>query len=55
MFLQASADSSWKEPAREIMGAYTERTDGSFLEEKESALVWHYKNADPGGFQIRIG
>uniref|UniRef100_A0A7S2ZXJ3 Alpha,alpha-trehalose-phosphate synthase (UDP-forming) n=2 Tax=Rhodosorus marinus TaxID=101924 RepID=A0A7S2ZXJ3_9RHOD len=43
----ASADSSWKEPAREIMGAYTERTDGSFLEEKESALVWHYKKADP--------
>lgn len=36
------------EIAQGIMAAYTERTDGSFIEEKNSGLVWHYKNADRG-------
>ena len=34
---------------------YTESTDGSFIEAKESALVWHYRDADPdfGSWQVR--
>ena len=33
---------------------YTESTDGSFIEAKESALVWHYRDADPdfGSWQV---
>lgn len=33
---------------------YTESTDGSFIEAKESALVWHYQDADPdfGSWQV---
>lgn len=30
------------------MKLYTEATDGSQIETKESALVWHYRDADPG-------
>jgi hypothetical protein len=26
---------------------YTENTDGSYIEDKESAIVWHYEQADP--------
>lgn len=30
-----------------ILELYTESTDGSFIENKESAVVWHYCDADP--------
>lgn len=29
------------------MQLYTEATDGSYIETKESALVWHHQDADP--------
>lgn len=29
------------------MTSYTETTDGSYIEAKESALVWHHQDADP--------
>lgn len=28
------------------MKLYTESTDGSYIEHKESALVWHHQDAD---------
>ncbi|XP_062198784.1 probable alpha,alpha-trehalose-phosphate synthase [UDP-forming] 8 [Phragmites australis] len=37
----------WKETAEPMMRHYTEATDGSYIENKESAMVWHYQNADP--------
>lgn len=40
-------DFSWKLIAEPIMKVYTETTDGSTIEAKESALVWHYQYADP--------
>ncbi|RRT63696.1 hypothetical protein BHE74_00034542 [Ensete ventricosum] len=33
--------------AEPIMQLYTEATDGSSIETRESALVWHYQYADP--------
>ena len=30
----------------EIMKSYTENVDGSFVDERESTLVWNYKNAE---------
>ncbi len=38
------------------MQVYTESTDGSYLDVKESALVWHYKDADPdfGRWQAKV-
>ena len=38
--------SDWKSTAKEIIQAYTEQTDGSWIEDKEFAIVWHYESAD---------
>ncbi|KAG9454394.1 hypothetical protein H6P81_007298 [Aristolochia fimbriata] len=42
-----TADFYWKQIAEPVMKLYTETTDGSTIETKESALVWHYQYADP--------
>ncbi|XLS59637.1 hypothetical protein HN51_009392 [Arachis hypogaea] len=42
-----SADLDWKNIAEPVMQLYTEATDGSSIEIKESALVWHHQDADP--------
>lgn len=40
-----------------LVQAYTESTDGSYIEAKESAIVWHYKETDPdfGRWQAKVG
>ncbi|XP_030938865.1 probable alpha,alpha-trehalose-phosphate synthase [UDP-forming] 9 [Quercus lobata] len=40
-------DFDWKRIAEPVMRSYTETTDGSNIEAKESALVWHHQDADP--------
>lgn len=40
-------DFDWKQIAEPVMQLYTETTDGSTIEAKESALVWNYQYADP--------
>ena len=40
-------DVTWKETALSLIQSYTEQTDGSWIEPKEYAIVWHYENADP--------
>jgi trehalose 6-phosphate synthase/phosphatase len=42
-----SADLDWKQIVLPVMQSYTEATDGSNIEIKESALVWHHQDADP--------
>ncbi|KAL3654096.1 putative alpha,alpha-trehalose-phosphate synthase [UDP-forming] 9 [Castilleja foliolosa] len=42
-----SAYLDWKEIVEPIMQLYTETTDGSYMEVKDSALVWHHQDADP--------
>lgn len=42
-----TADFDWKKIAEPVMRLYTEATDGSYIERKESALVWHHQEADP--------
>ncbi|KAA8533126.1 hypothetical protein F0562_033341 [Nyssa sinensis] len=41
------ADLDWKEIVEPVMKLYMEATDGSNMEIKESALVWHHQDADP--------
>ncbi|EOY31624.1 Trehalose phosphatase/synthase 11 [Theobroma cacao] len=50
-----SMDLSWKEVVEPIMQLYMEATDGSSIENKETALVWHHQDADPdfGLFQAK--
>ncbi|XP_056175555.1 probable alpha,alpha-trehalose-phosphate synthase [UDP-forming] 7 [Syzygium oleosum] len=43
-----SNDFGWIQMAEPVMQLYTEATDGSSIEKKESALVWHHRDADPG-------
>ncbi|PIA33897.1 hypothetical protein AQUCO_03900035v1 [Aquilegia coerulea] len=42
------SDFGWTQMAEPVMKLYTEATDGSYIETKESALVWHHQDADPG-------
>ncbi|KAL0327247.1 UNVERIFIED_CONTAM: putative alpha,alpha-trehalose-phosphate synthase [UDP-forming] 9 [Sesamum angustifolium] len=42
-----ASDLDWKAIVEPIMKLYTEATDGSSIEIKESALVWHHQDADP--------
>eukprot|EP00274_Cyanoptyche_gloeocystis_P006865 CAMPEP_0196652372 /NCGR_PEP_ID=MMETSP1086-20130531/1643_1 /TAXON_ID=77921 /ORGANISM="Cyanoptyche gloeocystis , Strain SAG4.97" /LENGTH=311 /DNA_ID=CAMNT_0041982879 /DNA_START=80 /DNA_END=1015 /DNA_ORIENTATION=+ len=45
--LYDAVDLTWMEAATKIFQYYTDRTDGSFIEVKDSAMVWHYRDADP--------
>ncbi len=40
-------DVSWKEDIRNILQLYTDRTPGSFIEDKHFSLTWHFRRADP--------
>ena len=37
----------WKKSIRKMIEIYAERTPGSFVEEKDSALVWHFRKSPP--------
>jgi len=37
----------WKESVRQVLELYVDRTPGSFIEEKEFSIVWHYRKANP--------
>jgi trehalose 6-phosphate synthase/phosphatase len=37
----------WKERIRPVLESFAAHTPGAFVEEKESALSWHYRLADP--------
>ncbi|KAK4796562.1 hypothetical protein SAY86_028888 [Trapa natans] len=41
-------DFGWMQIVEPVMQLYTESTDGSSIEKKESAIVWHHRDADPG-------
>ena len=40
-------DNSWKKDIMPTLFKYRSRCNGSYVEEKETALVWHYRNSDP--------
>ncbi|KAK2997475.1 hypothetical protein RJ639_022140 [Escallonia herrerae] len=42
-----AVECGWKQIAEPVMKLYTETTDGSTIEEKETAMVWCYEDADP--------
>ncbi|KAE8663314.1 putative alpha,alpha-trehalose-phosphate synthase 11 [Hibiscus syriacus] len=45
--IPVAGDFGWKRIAEPVMKLYAEATDGSYIESKESALVWHYQDAPP--------
>ena len=44
---EAPLHSGWIETVLPILELYTDSTDGSYIERKESSLVWNYRDADP--------
>ena len=43
----------WKNQIRPILECYVSRTPGSFIEEKEYSLIWHYINTNPTFGRVR--
>jgi len=37
----------WKDEIKPILERYVDRTPGSFIEEKDYSLVWHYRKSEP--------
>lgn len=51
----ANVTSDWKDEIRPILERYVDRTPGTFIEEKEYSLAWHYRGADSSLAQLRSG
>lgn len=49
----AHSEEGWKEIIRPVLDLYVDRTAGSFVEEKQSALVWHYRKSEPDLAKLR--
>lgn len=45
--INPATDFSWKKRVLEVLRHYEGSTPGSEVEEKHSAVVWHYRQADP--------
>jgi trehalose 6-phosphate synthase/phosphatase len=43
----------WKDEFRFILETYVDRTPGSFVEEKDYSLVWHYRKVETGLGELR--
>ncbi len=46
-------NSNWKPMIRPIMETYVDRTPGTFIEEKNYSLVWHYRKSEPEQGELR--
>ncbi|MBU7032724.1 MAG: bifunctional alpha,alpha-trehalose-phosphate synthase (UDP-forming)/trehalose-phosphatase [Theionarchaea archaeon] len=46
---------TWKEQIRPIIEVFVDRTPGSFLEEKDFSLVFHYRKTEPSLAMVRMG
>lgn len=46
-------DNSWMQEYRQVMEMYVDRTPGSFIENKDYSLVWHYRKVETGLGEVR--
>lgn len=47
-------ESDWKKEIFPVLEVYVDRTPGSFIEEKDFSLVWHYRNCNPELAGVRV-
>ncbi len=52
--VDGSLEKGWKKEIRPVLENLVERTPGSFVEEKEFSLVWHYRMIDKGLGEKRV-
>ncbi len=48
------ADLQWKTIVMPILKEYVSRCNGTFIEEKEGSIAWHFRNADSDFAQLRL-
>ncbi len=46
-------NSQWKPDIRPLLEKFVDRTPGTFIEEKNYSLVWHYRKAEPEQGELR--
>ncbi|RYE20740.1 MAG: trehalose-phosphatase [Sphingobacteriaceae bacterium] len=47
--------SSWKKEIQPVLNTFSDRTPGSFIEEKTYSMAWHYRNVESGLGELRAG
>src|SRR5690606_21677890 len=52
-FLNEKVQNSWMKMVRPVLETFCDRTPGSFIEEKNYSLAWHYRKADPDLGELR--
>ena len=52
--MTAPLDNDWKDSVRPILMLYTDRTPGSFIEEKDYSLAWHYRQCEPEMLAVKL-
>ena len=51
--LTENLDCSWMEKIRPVLETFVDRTPGTFIEEKNYSLAWHYRKANPELGEVR--
>ncbi len=51
--LTENLDCSWMEKIRPILETFVDRTPGTFIEEKNYSLAWHFRKANPELGEVR--
>lgn len=51
---EESLNQEWKAKIYDLLREYTVKTPGSFIEEKEFSLVWHFRKSDAWLAEIRL-
>lgn len=52
--MTVSLDNEWKGYVRKLLELYADRVPGSFIEEKDYSLAWHYRQSDPDLLALRL-
>lgn len=47
-------ETDWKNKVYPVLKEFVDRCSGSFIEEKNASLVWHFRNVDEDFVQVRI-
>jgi trehalose 6-phosphate synthase/phosphatase len=50
----ATLTNQWKETIQPVLDVHADRTPGSFVEEKDYSLAWHYRRCEPELANVRV-